>query len=69
MTGVQTCALPLHGISQFNPFFYAIDGFRYGFIGRADGDLATGVVVLLVIDVVLWIVCHRLLASGYKLKP
>jgi ABC-2 type transport system permease protein len=58
-----------HGISQFNPFFYAIDGFRYGFIGRADGDLATGVVVLLVIDVVLWIVCHRLLASGYKLKP
>ena len=57
------------GISQFNPFFYSIDGFRYGFIGRADGDLATGVVVLLAIDVALWIVCHRLLASGYKLKP
>ena len=57
------------GISQFNPFFYSLDGFRYGFIGRADGDLATGVVVLLAIDVALWIVCHRLLASGYKLKP
>ena len=58
-----------HGISQLNPFFYAIDGFRYGFIGRADGDLATGVIVLLVIDLVLWIICHRLLAIGYKLKP
>jgi len=58
-----------HEIAQLNPFFYAIDGFRYGFIGRADGDLVTGLVVLVGVDVVLWIVCYRLLASGYKLKP
>ncbi len=56
-------------ISQLNPFFYVIDGFRYGFIGRADGDIATGFAVLVVIDVALWIICYRLLASGYKLKP
>lgn len=56
-------------ISQLNPFFYAIDGFRYGFIGRSDGDLVTGVIVLIAINVALWAACHRLLASGYKLKP
>ncbi len=56
-------------IAQLNPLFYAIDGFRYGFIGRADGDLVGGLVVLVGVDVVLWIACHRLLASGYKLKP
>ena len=56
-------------IAQLNPFFYASDGFRYGFIGRADGDLMTGLMVLAAIDVVLWLVCHRLLARGYKLKP
>ena len=58
-----------HTVSQFNPFFYAIDGFRYGFTGHADGSLGLGFAVLLVADVVLWLVCHRLLASGYKLKP
>ena len=57
------------GISQLNPFFYAIDGFRYGFIGHADGGLVTGLVVLTVVDIILWLVCLRLLASGYKLKP
>ena len=58
-----------HQVSQLNPFFYAIDGFRYGFIGHADGALAVGLVVLVAIDAALWAVCHRLLAAGYKLKP
>ncbi|MDX1580348.1 MAG: ABC transporter permease, partial [Alphaproteobacteria bacterium] len=26
-------------VSQYNPFFYAIDGFRYAFIGEADGSV------------------------------
>ena len=31
-------SLPEHwaGVSQFNPFFYMIDGFRYGFVGASD---------------------------------
>ncbi|MBL4640029.1 MAG: ABC transporter permease, partial [Kordiimonadaceae bacterium] len=29
--------------SSLNPFFYLIDGFRYGFIDRADSDLLLGV--------------------------
>ena len=58
-----------HTVSQFNPFFYAIDGFRYGFIGVADGVLWIGVVVLIAINAVLWLTCLRLITAGYNLKP
>ena len=53
---------------MMNPFFYMIDGFRYGFIGHADAPLSTGVLVMLGLNIALWIVCHRMVASGYKLK-
>lgn len=52
----------------FNPFFYMIDGFRYGFIGRAEGSLAIGVAVMVVINAALLVVCHVMFARGYKLK-
>ena len=55
-------------ISHANPFFYIIDGFRSGFIGVSDGLLGQGAVLLLVLNVVLWWVCHRVLASGWRLK-
>jgi ABC-2 type transport system permease protein len=55
-------------ISHANPFFYIIDGFRSGFIGVSDGLLGQGAVVLLVLNAVLWWVCHRVLASGWRLK-
>ncbi len=51
-----------------NPFFYMIDGFRYGFIGHHDGSLVTGVIVGCVINAGLWWICHRMFARGYKLK-
>jgi ABC-2 type transport system permease protein len=46
-----------------------IDGFRYGFIGYADGPLAIGVIVLLVIDAVLTLMCLRAIGVGWRLKP
>lgn len=55
--------------SQFNPFFYTIDGFRAGFIGQGDTNLLTGVIVMCVINLVLWAVCHRMFAVGWRLKP
>ena len=55
-------------ISHANPFFYVIDGFRSGFIGVSDGLLVQGAVVLLVVDVVLWLVCYRVLRTGWRLK-
>lgn len=56
-------------VAHLNPFFYMIDGFRYGFTGHADGSLAAGVVVMLGANVALALAAHRLLAVGYKLKP
>jgi len=56
-------------VALFNPFFYAIDGLRAGFIGHSDGSLVLGVVVITVIDIALWACCLRMFQTGYKLKP
>lgn len=55
-------------IAHFNPFFYFIDGFRYGFIGHSDGTLGTGIAVLVGINLLLWLLAVRLVSIGYKLK-
>ena len=56
------------GISSYNPFFYMIDGFRYGFTGHADGSITTGVIVLVALNAVLWGLCHYVFKKGYRLK-
>ena len=55
-------------VARFNPFFYMIDGFRYGFIGRADANPLIGIVVMVVVDTVLLAATYRMFARGYKLK-
>lgn len=55
--------------AHFNPFFYMIDGFRYGTIGHADGSIVAGLIVMTLINAALWAFCTWLLAVGYKLKP
>ncbi len=55
--------------AHLNPFFYMIDGFRYGFIGQSDGTLMIGLAVMAVCNLALWLVLLRMLATGYKLKP
>ncbi len=55
-------------VAALNPFFYAIDGFRYGFIGQGDAQVWVGALVLLSIDVLLFLAVHRMLVRGYKLK-
>jgi ABC-2 type transport system permease protein len=55
-------------LAHFNPFFYMIDGFRYGFIGTSDGSVLTGVVVLLGVNIALAVLCYRMIKTGYKLK-
>lgn len=57
-----------HAISHANPFFFMIDGFRYGFIDRADSSVEVGVVVLFALDAILWTLCHLLVRRGYNLK-
>ena len=57
-----------HFIALFNPFFYMIDGFRYGFIGHADGSIGTGMLVVLLVNVGLGLLAHGMFATGYRLK-
>ena len=55
-------------IAHLNPFFYMIDGFRYGMIGSSDGSLLAGVTVMICGNIILWLFCNRLFFVGYKLK-
>ena len=57
-----------HFIAFLNPFFYMIDGFRFGFIGYSDGSLVTGMIFILVVNAALWMLAHRMFATGYRLK-
>ena len=54
--------------SHLNPFFYMIDGFRYGFFGAADFAPAASLAVVAVSCALLSALTLRLLASGYKLR-
>lgn len=65
---VEALSPAFRAISHANPFFYAISGFRYGFIGVADSPLAIGVAVLVVVNLLLWGACLALLRSGWRLK-
>jgi len=55
-------------LSQYNPFFYMIDGFRYGFFGVSDSDITLSFIILSVATVVVSIICLLILKSGYKMR-
>jgi ABC-2 type transport system permease protein len=54
--------------SHFNPFFYMIDGFRYGFFGLSDIAPLTSLAVVAAFAVVLVAITLNLLARGWKLR-
>lgn len=56
------------GVSHFNPFFFMIDGFRYGFFGVSDVSPWTSIGVVLTCFIVLAVVTLQMLARGYKLR-
>ena len=55
-------------VSKANPFFYMIDGFRYSFIGQADGSITVGLVYLTILSLVSWFLTYLLYKNGYKIK-
>jgi ABC-2 type transport system permease protein len=55
-------------LSHANPFFYMIDGFRYGFFGVSDIAPATSFAVVGISFVAVSLVTLLLLKSGYKLR-
>jgi len=58
----------LQEISEWNPFFYMIDGFRYGFLGVSDGSIKFGLSYLITLSVLTWFVSYILFKKGYKIK-
>jgi ABC-2 type transport system permease protein len=54
--------------SHFNPFFYMIDGFRYGFFGHADVPIGQSLLWTALFFVICSTVCLWMLITGYKLR-
>jgi ABC-2 type transport system permease protein len=55
-------------VSRLNPFFYAVDGFRYGFFGQADIAPATSFAIATAAFAALSCFTLYLLHRGYKLR-
>jgi ABC-2 type transport system permease protein len=55
-------------ISHFNPFFYMIDGFRYGFFGISDVSPWFSLVIISVFFLGVAALTLKLLSIGYKLR-
>lgn len=55
-------------VNRANPFFYLIDGFRFGFLGVGDTNPATAAVVVVNATFVAILLCWYLWLIGWKLK-
>jgi ABC-2 type transport system permease protein len=55
-------------LSHANPFFYMIDGFRYGFLGASDFPPLASLGVVAASFFVVSLLTLKLLQSGYRLR-
>ena len=55
-------------LSHANPFFYMIDGFRYGFFGLSDVAPALSLAIVAACAILLSLVTLLLLQRGWKLR-
>jgi ABC-2 type transport system permease protein len=55
-------------VSHFNPFFYMIDGFRFGFFGVSDISPWTSLAIVGSFFIVVSVIALRMLQKGYKLR-
>ena len=65
---VSSLPEPFRSIAYVDPVFYIVDGFRHGITGVTEAPLLAGLLVVLFANAVLGILCHRLLASGWRLR-
>ncbi|WP_420466793.1 ABC transporter permease [Panacagrimonas sp.] len=56
-------------VSHWNPFFYMIDGFRYGFFGHADVSPAVSLGWSGCFFLIASATCLFILQRGYRLRP
>ena len=55
-------------VSRSNPFFYMIDGFRYGFFGKSDVSPMVSFLVVGIVFLSLSAITFNVIKSGYKLR-
>ena len=55
-------------ITRLNPFYYMIDGFRYGITGYTENPIMTGIFYLTFLNISMWLFIWQLVRRGYKLK-
>ena len=58
----------LKNVSEINPFFYIIDGFRFSFLGTSDGSITFGLFYLIILSFLSWFAAYILFKKGYKIK-
>jgi ABC-2 type transport system permease protein len=57
-----------HDVSRLNPFFYLIDGFRYGFFGQSDVSPWLSLGVVGAATALVAALALHLLKTGYKIR-
>ncbi len=57
-----------HVVSQFNPFFYIVDGFRYGFFAQADVSPWLSLLVVSVALLLAGAIALSMLVRGHKIR-
>ncbi|MDQ6996651.1 MAG: ABC transporter permease [Mariprofundus sp.] len=55
-------------INHANPFFYLIDGFRYGFLGTGDTDPYASIFVVVATVLLTIVTCWQLWRIGWRMK-
>jgi ABC-2 type transport system permease protein len=65
---IHTLPIGWQYLSHFNPFFYMIDGFRYGFFGVSDISPYISLMIVTICLLAICIVAIQMLKTGYKLR-
>lgn len=55
-------------VSSFNPIFYMVNTFRYGFLGSSDVNIVWSLSMLCLFVLVLYVICIALLRRGTGLR-
>ncbi len=55
-------------VNAFNPFFYMVDGFRYGLLGVGDSTPTMAAGFVLAVTVTMVVACWWLWRAGWRLK-
>ena len=65
---IKVMTPPFQTLAHMDPFFYMIDGFRYGFLGVANSSVLTGMLYTGILSVASVTAVWWMFRSGYKLK-